>query len=102
MGEWDLWGPGVAGFTGANAWIGQNSFNRGAEKSVSELDTPQSLVTSFFYELPVGRGKRVLNSGGWANRVVGGWSVSGALSYQSGLPTAVYALSCSTAGNVLF
>jgi hypothetical protein len=98
----DSSGPGVAGFTGANAWIGQNSFNRGAEKSVSELDTPQSLVTSFFYELPVGRGKRVLNSGGWANRVVGGWSVSGVLSYQSGLPTAVYAPCGSTAGNVLF
>jgi len=98
----DSSGPGVAGFMGANAWIGQNSYDRRAEKSLSELDTPQSLVASFFYELPVGRGKPVLNNAGWANRIVGGWSVSGILSYQSGLPTAVYAPCTGTAGDVLF
>ena len=98
----DSSGPGVQGFMGANAWIGQNSYDRRAEKAVSELDTPQSLVASFFYELPMGRGKPVLNSGGWANRIVGGWSVSGVLSYQSGLPTAVYAPCGGTAGDVLF
>ena len=98
----DSSGPGVQGFTGANAWIGQNSYNRRAEKAVSELDTPQRLVTSFFYELPVGRGKRLLNSGGWSNGIVGGWSVSGILSYQSGLPTAVYSSCSGTAGDVLF
>jgi hypothetical protein len=98
----DSSGPGVAGFMGANAWIGQNSYDRRAEKAVSELDTPQSLVASFFYELPMGRGKPVLNSGGLANRIVGGWSVSGILSYQSGLPTAVYAPCTGTAGDVLF
>jgi carboxypeptidase family protein len=98
----DSSGPGVAGFIGANAWIGQNSYNRRAEKAVSELDTPQSLVASFFYELPMGRGKRLLNNAGKANRVVAGWSVSGILSYQSGLPTAVYAPCAGTAGDVLF
>jgi hypothetical protein len=98
----DSSGPGVQGFMGANAWIGQNSYNRSAEKAVSELDTPQRLVASFFYELPMGRGKRLLNSAGWADRVVGGWSVSGVLSYQSGLPTAVYSPCSGTAGDVLF
>jgi Carboxypeptidase regulatory-like domain len=98
----DSSGPGVAGFIGANAWIGQNSYNRRAEKAVSELDTPQSLVASFFYELPMGRGKRLLNNAGKANRIVAGWSVSGILSYQSGLPTAVYAPCAGTAGDVLF
>ena len=107
----DSSGPGVQGFMGANAWIGQNSYDRRAEKAVSELDTPQRLVASFFYELPMGRGKRLLNSTGWADRIVSGWSVSGVLSYQSGLPTAVYS-PCSTssgpdpslptAGDVLF
>lgn len=98
----DSEGPGVQGFIGANAWIGQNSYNRRAEKSVSSLDTPQSLVSSFFYELPMGRGKRLLNSGGVRDRVVGGWSVSGILSYQSGQPTEVYAPCGNTAGAVLF
>ena len=98
----DSQGPGVSGFIGANAWIGQNSYDRRAEKSVSELDTPQRLVTSFFYELPIGHGKRFLNSAGWADRVVSGWSVSAILTYQSGLPTAVYSPCTGTAGDVLF
>ncbi len=98
----DSQGPGVAGFMGANAWIGQNSYDRRAEKAVSELDTPQRLVMSFFYELPMGRGKRVLNTNGWANRVVGGWYTSGVLHYQSGIPTAVYSPCSGTAGDVLF
>jgi hypothetical protein len=98
----DSQGPGVAGFMGANAWIGQNSYDRRAEKAVSELDTPQRLVMSFFYELPIGRGKRMLNTNGWANRVVGGWYTSGVLHYQSGIPTAVYSNCSGTAGDVLF
>jgi len=86
----DSSGPGVAGFTGTNEFIGQNSFDRSAEKAVSELDTPQALVASFFYELPVGRGKHFVNGGGISDRVLGGWSVSGILSYRSGQPTEVY------------
>lgn len=98
----DSSGPGVQGFIGANAWIGQNSYNRRAEKAASSLDTPQRLVASFFYELPMGHGKRVLGSAGWADRIVSGWSVSGVLTYQSGIPTAVYAPCSGTAGDVLF
>src|SRR5579871_36866 len=98
----DSQGPGVQGFIGANAWIGENSYNRRAEKAVSSLDTPQSLVTSFFYELPVGRGKSFMNKGGVTDRIVGGWSVSGILGYQSGQPTEVYAPCTGTAGAVLF
>ena len=37
----DSAGPGVSGFIGTNSFIGQNSYNRRAEKAVSELDTPQ-------------------------------------------------------------
>jgi hypothetical protein len=98
----DSAGPGVSGFIGTNSFIGQNSYNRKAEKAVSQLDTPQSLVASFFYELPVGRGKRFLNAKSWANRVIGGWSVSGILNYHSGLPTEVYGPCGGTAGDVLF
>ena len=98
----DSAGPGVSGFIGTNSFIGQNSYDRKAEKAVSQLDTPQSLVASFFYELPFGRGKHFANTGGWADRVVGGWSVSGILSYQSGIPTEVYAPCGGTAGDVLF
>jgi len=98
----DSAGPGVSGFTSTNSFVGQNSYNRGAEKAVSQLDTPQSLVASFFYELPVGRGKRYLNAGGVVDRIVGGWYVSAVGSYKSGLPTTVYGPCGGTAGEVLF
>src|SRR5438552_6509295 len=98
----DSAGPGVSGFIGTNSFIGENSYNRSAEKAVSQLDTPQSLVASFFYELPLGHGKRYMHSGGVTDRVLGGWSVSGILSYHSGTPTEVYGNCQNTAGDVLF
>ncbi len=78
----DSSGPGVSGFIGTNEFIGQNSYDRKAEKAVSELDIPQSLVASFFYELPVGHGKRYLNGSGATDRVVGGWYISGVAQYR--------------------
>jgi hypothetical protein len=98
----DSAGPGVSGFIGTNSFIGQNSYNRKAEKAVSQLDTPQSLVASFFYELPLGRGKRYLNDGAVKDRVFGGWYTSAILSYHSGTPTEVYGNCQGTAGDVLF
>jgi hypothetical protein len=98
----DSAGPGVSGFIGTNSFIGQNSYSRKAEKAVSQLDTPQSLVMSFFYELPVGHGKRYLNQGGVVDRLAGGWYVSGVASYKSGTPTLVYGPCGGTAGDVLF
>jgi len=98
----DSSGPGVSGFIGTNEFIGQNSYDRKAEKAVSQLDTPQSLVASFFYELPVGRGKRYLSSPGALDRVVSGWYVANVDSYKSGLPTEVYGPCGGTAGDVLF
>jgi len=100
----DSAGPGVSGFIGTNSYIGQNSYDRKKEKAVSELDVPQSLVASFFYELPFGQGKKFANSGpGVVSRVVSGWSVSGILSYKSGQPTEVYGpCTANSAENVLF
>jgi hypothetical protein len=98
----DSSGPGVSGFIGTNEFIGQNSYDRPAEKAVSELDTPQALVASFFYELPVGRGKRYMNQGGVTDRVLGGWYAASILSYSSGQPTEVYGPCGGTAGDVLF
>ncbi len=98
----DSSGPGVSGFTGTNEFIGQNSYQRSAEKAVSELDTPQSLVASFFYELPAGHGKKYSPQNHLANAAVGGWYVSGIGSYKSGTPTEVYGPCGGTAGDVLF
>ena len=98
----DSAGPGVSGFIGTNSFIGENSYNRKAEKAVSQLDTPQSLVMSFFYELPAGHGKRFMNDSALKDRVFGGWYTSAILTYRSGIPTEVYGNCQGTAGDVLF
>lgn len=64
----------------------QNPFNKAAEKAISNQDIPQTLVLSYIYELPVGKGKRFLSRSGWTDKVFGGWSVSGVQRYQSGQP----------------
>lgn len=96
-------GPGVGGFIGANSYIGQNSYDRKAEKSLSELDTPQSIAYSFVYQLPLGSGQHFMNHlGGGADRLVKGWYIAGIGSYASGNPLVVYTSCNGTAGQVLF
>ena len=41
------------------------------------------------YELPFGSGKRFFDSGGFANAVLGGWSVNGIFRWQSGEPVSI-------------
>jgi len=65
----------------------QNSFNLHQEKSLSIQDVPHILVLSYIYELPFGKGKKLLSGGGVVDKVVGGWQVGGVQRYQSGQPT---------------
>lgn len=67
-----------------------NNYDLAAEKSVDGGDTPQSLVTSYIYDLPIGKGKR-FGSGfnRKTNAVLGGWEWSGILTDKSGIPAFV-------------
>ncbi len=57
------------------------------EKRVAVEDRPHRLVASGVYELPFGRGKRMGGgSGPVLDRIIGGWSLSGAYTYSSGEP----------------
>lgn len=69
----------------ANYYASQNGYDPKAEKTYASMDIPHILNIGYVYELPFGTGKRLLN-GGWQSKIVGGWSLSGVLSYQSGLP----------------
>jgi hypothetical protein len=64
-----------------------NNYDLAAEKSVDGSDTPQSLVVSYIYDLPIGKGKAI---GSGFNRktdaVLGGWEISGIVSSRSGVP----------------
>lgn len=78
-----------------SAWEGNgasgvlNTYNQKAEKGLSQFDMPESVVLSYTYELPLGRGKKFLNQNAAVNALVGGWQVSGIHYYQSGTPLVV-------------
>ncbi|MCI0723106.1 MAG: TonB-dependent receptor [Acidobacteria bacterium] len=88
--------PGGAGFLGNNAFIAQNSFDPKSEKGLSQLDTPQSLVFSYTYELPVGPGKAYGNKSGAAGKLLQGWRIGAVHTYRSGIPTAAFACGVNT------
>jgi hypothetical protein len=70
--------------------------NLRSEYSLSGNDIPRSLVLSYIYQLPVGRGKKIgTNMNAIANGVVGGWQVSGIAQFKDGFP-----LSLSTENNM--
>ena len=81
---------------GAQNWaVGGNSspannYDLAAEKSVDASDTPQSLVVSYIYQLPIGKGRAI---GSGFNRktdaVLGGWQISGVVTSRSGPPVHV-------------
>jgi Carboxypeptidase regulatory-like domain len=51
------------------------------------------------YDLPFGRDKAFLNSGGFSNVLVGGWQVSPLWRYEYGTPFSFYSSNCLTATN---
>ena len=69
---------------------GLNAFNSKPEYVPSYLDQKYSLKFVTTYELPVGPGKRYLNSKGFLGQIVGGWQISGILTYSSGFPFGAY------------
>jgi hypothetical protein len=76
--------PDFANFAGGGT--PQNPYDHNGDKSISTQDIPHTFVLSYLYQLPVGQGKKFLNKGGIANRVVGGWEVGAVQRYQSGQP----------------
>jgi hypothetical protein len=60
--------------------------------------TPQVLQLNYSYALPIGKGRLLFaNAGPLANKVVGGWEVSGVVTAQSGQPFSVsYTASTAT------
>lgn len=61
--------------------VSQDSFNRKAERGRSTYDRPHRWSSNFTYELPYMRDQK-----GLAGHVLGGWTVSGFLTFQSGSP----------------
>jgi hypothetical protein len=64
----------------------QNPFDKKGEKAISNQDIPHILVVSYLYELPIGHGKRFVNTTGWKDKAIAGWQIGGVQRYQSGQP----------------
>ena len=73
-----------SGFT-SFASTALNKFNQKAEWTIDNNDQTHVLNISGVYELPIGPGKSFLNGGGTLMKnLVGGWQISGILTYASG------------------
>jgi hypothetical protein len=69
---------------GGESTAPQNSVNRRAEKADSNYDIRQTMTTNVVWMLPFGPGRRFLQSGGAAGKIVGGWELSGIHSTRTG------------------
>ncbi|MEK7406562.1 MAG: TonB-dependent receptor [Acidobacteriota bacterium] len=66
------------------------ALNRGLSSGFQIADVPHNLVVSYRYELPFGPGRQYLaGANGAARKLVGGWSVNGITTIQSGQPLVV-------------
>ena len=64
-----------------------NPYNQKAEWALADNDQEHLINISAVYELPIGPGKKFLNSSSAVNRIVlGGWQISGVAGYSSGTP----------------
>jgi hypothetical protein len=64
-------------------------YNRSLEKGRAAYDVRHRWVTTWTYELPVGKGKRFMNSGGIKNALFGGWELVWIQTFQTGPPFSV-------------
>ncbi|MCU1337862.1 MAG: hypothetical protein JWO19_3443 [Bryobacterales bacterium] len=62
--------------------------NPSLENARTPYDIRHSLKANYYYELPLGQGKK-WSSGSLVNRIIGGWAISGILAYYSGNPFSV-------------
>ena len=76
------------GSTFSETNIPQDVRNVRAERALSSFDHRQRLVFSYSYQLPLGKG-HAFDPAGFAGKMVGGWTVNGLGSAQSGAPFTV-------------
>jgi hypothetical protein len=60
------------------------------DRGLSAFDFRHRLTTSFLYELPFGKGRRVDISNRAADFILGGWQLGGILTFQSGFPFSAF------------
>jgi hypothetical protein len=64
-------------------------YNPDADYTTSLLDVPHRVIIAPIYELPFGKGKKYASNSSAADWIIGGWTVSAAINFQSGFPLSV-------------
>jgi hypothetical protein len=73
------------GFNAASI-ITCDAYNLSACRGNSEFDATHQITSTFVYDLPIGRGQFVgRNSNRWLDEAIGGWQVSGIVTWRTGL-----------------
>ena len=67
----------------------QDDNNPRSDYALSDFSVHHRLVISPMYQLPFGRGQRFLATGKYVNALVGGWSLTGIITFQTGFPFTV-------------
>jgi hypothetical protein len=89
-------------YLGPNSGTRADQYNRRLEWAVSPQDISRSLVASFTYDLPFGKGKAFANSAPrFVNGLIGGWQVNGIITWQTGTPIVLMPASYTTGLNTL-
>ncbi len=77
----------------SNTWIvgpSDSLYNPNYNRSIDANDVPQRLVTSYIYDIPVGKGRTFLQHG-VASAILGGWELAGITVMQKGTPIMITA-----------
>lgn len=66
-------------------------YNRRLEKGRASYDIRHRFVSVLTYELPFGKGRKLMTGGGWKDYVFGKWDFAGTQTFQSGPPVLITA-----------
>jgi hypothetical protein len=70
--------------TAGGVW--QDPDNEDMDRTIAPDDITHMFNFASSYDLPIGKGKAFLNTGGLVNAVLGGWRITGNFSAESGVP----------------
>lgn len=87
---------GPEGWTNGTAQSVRNYYDTSLEKSLMINDIPKSLVLSYIYEIPVGKGRTFGPRNRAVDAVVGGWQVAGVTTFKDGFPLSINAATNNT------
>ena len=86
---------------GSDRLFPANNYDLSLEKGLSQFHVGQRFVASVLYELPLGPGHALLNGGGLASKILGGWQAGTILSFSEGVPATVAAIGDSNSNGAL-